>query len=146
MLPKKLTKFSLAMLLIPSTCWGNDILSLNSDLNNLPIFYDILGDIPKYHDALQKAQEACFKQIGLTEQIEHITVYTTAKATNTATVAINRHTPFNADRVAAIGYAVYSVGVKKHITQKFRNPLFHSVMHTITLSENSITIGIMIPF
>ena len=115
-------------------------------INSLPILYDMLGDQPKYHEALNKTQEACFKQVGLTQQIDAISSYATTKVTNTVITFTETQTPFNAAKMGAVGYAVYSVGVKKQITQRFRNPWFHKVMHVVTLNERGGSVGVSIPF
>jgi hypothetical protein len=116
-------------------------------INSIPFFTTVLArDNPKYTPAASAAQEALFLQIGLTQQVNLITGFLNKEATNKATYVVENYTPFTSKQVFFIAAVAYSAGVKKQITQKFRNPMFKSVNHIVTVSQDRGELGISIPF
>ena len=119
---------------------------MSISMNDLPIFYSMMGDKPQYHDAAFKAQQALLIQTGITPAVDKVTHYVTNEATSKATTVINESTPLDAKTVFFLGGATYAVCVRKQVTQKFHDPLIHSIMHTVTVSKDSASTGIQIPF
>ncbi len=114
-------------------------------LNSQPLFYSLTGDNPTYHDAAYKAQEAFFLQTGITPMVDKVAGYVKTDATNKATTVINSDTPLDAKTVFFMGGAAYAICIKKQVTQKFHDPFFHTVTHTITVNQTSASTGIQIP-
>jgi hypothetical protein len=134
---------SLAVALLTSSALADGI---PTSPNDVPLFYGVLGENPKYHDAAFKAQEAFLIQSGFTPVYNQLNSYVASKATNTATYAVDTYTPFKAKDVAFVGGAAYAVFVKKSITQNFSNPIDRSISHTISVTQNSVSTSIRIPF
>jgi hypothetical protein len=123
-----------------------DAPSINID--NLPIFYDMIGYKPMYHDAAFKAQQALFVQLGLTPAIDQFTRYATDETTNKVTMVINKSNVVSADTVFFLGGTAYVVFVQKQLTRRFHNPLTRLITHTITVSPTEVMTSaqLQIPF
>jgi len=140
--------------LMPTMCFadGYGVPGIPS-INEVPAFWGMLNNDPKYHDAAFKAQEAFFLQTGITQHYQLVTGYVSGKVTNVAKFAerntaqfIDENTPLNSKHVFfAVGFG-YAVLVKKEVTQKFRNPLFRNINHTVTIGQGHESLGIQIPF
>lgn len=122
-----------------------DEVNLSTSLNNLPIATTIFSDDPKYHDALFKAQEAFFKQTGFSQGVDNGAGIVVGNVRSKATTFIDGGTPFNSKQILFVGVAAYSILVKKQVTQKFKDPVFHSVTHTFSANRNSCSTGIQMP-
>ena len=114
-------------------------------LNSQPLFYSLVNQNPTYHDAAFKAQEAFFLQTGVTPLADKATNQVATDATNRATTFFNE-TPLDSKTVFIVGAMTYSALVRKQVTEKFHNPVFTSVTHTITVNQNSASTGVQIPF
>lgn len=134
---------TIIILLFPCSSLANSI-SLNP--NDLPLFYTIVGENPRYRTAAFKAQEAFLIQSGITPTYNRINSYVSDKATNTVTYAIDSGTPLRSKDVYFVVGAIYAVGVKKRVTKSFRNPWLPHVSHTIDISEQSQSVNVQISF
>src|ERR1017187_2322509 len=114
--------------------------------NSLPIFYTFIGENPKYHDAVCKAQEAFFMQTGVTPMFNKVNDYVSNRVTTKVSTTIDRSTPFASRHVYFIAGTIYVIGVKKQVSQSFRNPLWSRLNHSITLSATEVSTSIRLSF
>jgi hypothetical protein len=115
-------------------------------LNNVPLFWNVLGENPMYHDAAFKAQEAFLIQTGVTPAADKLSGYVTTKATNTVTTFVDKDTPLDSKTLFFLIGAMYAVGVKKHVQRSFRDPFLPFVRHTVDVSPDTQSTGISISF
>ena len=99
---------------------------------------DIPSPDPKYHDAINKAAEATFKQSGFKADVDKAADVTTKKVTAVANTAIS-YTPFKPEHVFFVGGVTYAALVKKEVTKSFKNPMFPNVTNTISVSDKNGT-------
>lgn len=114
--------------------------------NDIPLFYGLIGEKAAYRDAAFKAQQAFLIQTGITPMFDKLNGYVAATVTNKVNFVIDTYTPFTSKNVAVVVATAYTVCVKKQFTKQFRDPVFHSVMHTVSLSTDSVSADIRIPF
>jgi hypothetical protein len=119
---------------------------VSTNINDVPLFYSIINEQPKYHDAAFKAQEAFLIQTGISPMYNKVNGYVTDKATKQASSAIDDNMPFSSKQAMVVVGAIYTVGIKKHVTRTFRNPIFPSVTNTVDVSEQQQSIGFKISF
>jgi hypothetical protein len=110
------------------------------------MFYSLSGSNPKYKSATDKAQEAFLIQTGITENVNRTEVAVTKVATEKTTKAIENNTPFKAKDVFFVGGMTYAICVKKQVVQKFKDPVFPSVTHIVTVGKDSGSMLINVPF
>jgi hypothetical protein len=142
----------LISLLVSGICHADGLSGIPS-INEVPAFWGMLGNNPMYHDAAFKAQEAFLVQTDIMAQYNMITSYLSGRLTDAAKSAENKvalvideDTPLKHEQVF-LGIALsYSIFVKKEVTQKFRNPWLRGVSHSITVSQNTQSINVQIPF
>ena len=113
-----------------------------SSLNSVPLFYSALGSNPQYRDAAFKAQQAFFVQTGISPAVDKVAAYTTTKTSTT----IDSNTPLDSKSVMFVGAAVYATCVRKQVVQKFHDPFFPTVTHTIMVGKDSASAGLQFPF
>ena len=113
--------------------------------DNIPLFWGILNQDPKYHDAAFKAQQAFLNQSGFTSGYNKLTEQVSSRGTAAIKYVVENGTPFSAKDVFFVVGTAYAAGVKKQFTKKFRDPLFHSITHTITIGSTTST-SVQIPF
>lgn len=117
---------------------------------SLPI---IRSDNPQYSQAAIKFQEALFLQLGITNYYnmfgsyldKEIDIYA-KMAEREAYYVIDTYTPVKHNQVALVVVAGYTIAVKKQFSTSFHNPIFRRVTHNFSVSENSASTGITIPF
>jgi hypothetical protein len=114
--------------------------------NDAPLFWSILNEDPKYHDAAFKAQEAFFVQSGVTPFTGKLNNYVTDKTTNAVVGFIDNDTPFTAKSVFFVIGTAYTVCVKKQITKSFRDPLWERLTHTVSVSPDAGSANVSISF
>lgn len=139
-------------MMMSTTCFAGGI-DVVPSLNDAPVFWGMLNNDPKYHDAAFKAQQAFLIQSGIQRQYDMVKNYVSGQVDKVAKVAeheavavIENNTPLKATQVFFVIGAGYTIAVKKEITQRFRNPLFKNVRHSITLGQERQMIGAEIPF
>lgn len=133
---------SLLLLLVSATAYADP---MDATLNSVPAFSSMAGD-PKYKNAADKAQEAFLIQTGVTQSVDKTKVVITKIADEKASKAINENTPFRAKDVYFVAGTSYALLVKKQVTQKFKNPIFPSVTHVVTVGKGSGSLGLSLPF
>lgn len=145
-------KLSWLLLLLPSMCLAEGLPVLPS-INEAPLFWGLVGNDPRYHDAAFKAQEAFFIQSGVTGAYNMVTGYVGDRVNRVGKVVeskvatvIDDDTPLNSKHVFFVVGMGYTVAVKKEITQGFRDPFFKNVSHTITVGRDKQVFGVQIPF
>lgn len=113
----------------------------------------MLNNDPKYHDAAFKAQQAFFIQSGIQRQYDMVKNYVSGQVTKVAQTAehqvvvlIDDNTPLKAQQVFFVVGAGYTIAVKKEFTQRFRNPFFKNVSHSITVGQDKQALSVNIPF
>lgn len=114
-------------------------------LNSVPALSAAVGEA-RYKAAADKAQEAFLIQSGIEQKFDQVKVVVTKSATETTTKAIDNNTPFKSKDVFFVAGTGYAIFVKKSITQKFKNPIFPTVMHTVTVGKGNGSLGLAIPF
>jgi len=125
------------MILISVPAFADNLVSPNS----VPVFSTIIGD-PRYQAAANKAQEAFLLQTGFTPAFNQAQSVAAKAVTNGASNAIDQNTPLSSKALFFVGAASYAVCVKHQVTQKFKDPLFPSVTHTVSAGKNSGSTGI----
>jgi len=140
----RLINIALTLLFSPLCSYADGIPSLNP--NDVPVFFGILGQRPMYHDAAFKAQEAMFAQTGFTSNYNKLTNYLSDSATKKASSTIDDNTPLSSRVLFGSIGAAYTVGVKKHVSRTFKNPIFPSVTNTVDITPQSQSIGFKISF
>ncbi len=147
----KLTKSSILMLAAGLLTLGlslarADDFTVSSQLNNLAIASTLISEDPRYRDALLKAQEAFFKQIGFSQNLDKFSVMIAEGAKNKTASAIDNHTPLSSKHVFFSAAIAYSVLVKKQVSQRFRDPFNKDIIHIVTATKDSYATSIQIPF
>lgn len=114
--------------------------------NDVPFFYGMIGQDPKYHDAAFAAQRAFLIQTGFTPMYDKLNSYVSTESTRIVTTTIDTYTPFKSkDVFFALGTA-YTVCIKKQVTRTFRDPFNHNITHTVSVNTSSVSADIKIPF
>lgn len=132
---------SIAAFLLPLPAFAA---SINPD--DAPIFWSILGQKETYHDAAFKAQQAFFIQTGFTATYNKLNGYISGKATNAVNNFVDDNLPISSKTLAFAVGTVYAVGIKKQVSKSFKNPIWPSVTHDVTVSPTEGSFGINIPF
>jgi hypothetical protein len=123
------------------------------NINDVPLIYAMLGEHAN-REACFKAQEAMFIQTGITARYSLVTGYVDGKVNGVAKYlehgtanVIDEYTPLNSRTVFFIVGTGYVVVVKRQITQGFRNPIFPTVSHGVTVGlDGSVATTLRIPF
>ncbi len=132
------------LVLISLAAHAGDIAS--NSLNSVPLFYGLMGENPRYQAAASKAQEAFLIQTGVTPAADKTANVVTQKVTDQATKTIESNTPFKAKDVFFVGGAAYAVCIKHQVTSKFKDPLFPTMSHTVTVGKDSGSFNLSLPF
>lgn len=118
--------------------------------DDLPI---IRSDDPRYSQAAVNFQKALFLQTGITADYNLLTNYFNNKIdqfgrqrTEDLQSFLDHETFLPSKYVFGAAGLLYTVGVKKHVTQKFRDPLFPVVEHTFDVGIDGASTTIKIPF
>jgi len=129
---------TLLLLLVSNTCSAGLI---SFGVNDIPIARAIAVD-PKYTEAACRAQEAFLIQIGFASQLQLATNYANdqvdsinKRVGNSVAAFIDKNTPLRAKDVFLIAAIGYTALVKKQVTQGFRDPLFSSITHVVSVGE-----------
>lgn len=115
-------------------------------LNSTPIFYSIINQNPRYHDAALKAQEAFFVQTGVARGIASVDGYVTHAAVDNVSSLIDRNTFLNSKALYTFGGLLYTIGVKKEIRRGFKDPLFPSITHSVDIGTQTQSTSLSISF
>ena len=137
---------SLLLIMYSTACLADGVGSIPLSPKDAPLFYSVLGQDPKYHDAAFKAQEAFLIQTGFIANYDKLTSYMTTKATNTATYVIDNGTPFSSKDVFFAAGTVYVLCVKKQYSRSFKNPFFPAVTNTVSVGQQQQSLGFKISF
>lgn len=144
-------KYLLFFVLISTSCYANpNTISISGSntpsLANIPLLTVYTNDNPRYREACYKAQEAFFLQTGATQQINMVAGTLIKKADESLRWVIDKKTPFKSRDVFFAAAVAYSVGIRKRVSQRFKNPIFKNVTHVVDIGKNQQSISVEIPF
>ena len=126
------------ILLFPTACMADGALP---NPGSIPLFWSAFNQDPRYHDAAFKAQEAFLLQVGFTPAYNNLNSYVSGKAKNTVTTMLDE-TPLTSKGVYTVVGVVYTEGLKKQISQTFKDPICPVIQHTINLSPTNAYTGV----
>jgi hypothetical protein len=142
---RRLASLSLSLMLATSVATADNS-KLSQPLNSVPLTYILIGEDPKYHDAAFKAQEAILLEVGLTQELSAVIEGSAVHLQNKTATFIDSNTPLDSNSVFFAAGMGYSLGVKRKVTQTFRNPVFKQFKHTISLDQKVQQLNVQFNF